>query len=484
MPHQTATPALNTASSPPAAANPLQGLLDRHNALRTTHFAPALVWNATIAATAQAWSTKCTFAHNTSSGFGENIYLSTGVLSQTNAVNLWYNEVWAAGGLQSRLSDSRAAGVHGLRPRRRAALFQGAPCGGVCAAPRARESTRKRSRESRPGQPCPQVTNGAYNYSVGPVAGKVTGHFTQVRCRACHRRGERAGSLPFQHRIAIAAAQAQRAGPAAQLHSRTRPAAGTLRLGLCRLPMQAGGLEGNHPAGLRAHRLPQRHRGDHDHGERKRGGVQVGGAARRTPAAARAAQHVAGCPGRLLAALAIATQHPPSHGPCRYLPRGNVIGGFIANVLRPAATTVAPSPPAAPAGSNPLQASLDRHNALRVRHKSAALAWNTTLANLSAAYAAKCLFAHDPANTLYGENIFASTGGTFNQSRAVEKWYNEVRPGGRGALPPAGAVWHAATPSAASVRAACAQVTVGAYNFATGTGTGVIGHFTQVRCCA
>ena len=50
--------------------------------------------------------------------------------------------------------------------------------------------------------------------------------------------------------------------------------------------------------------------------------------------------------------------------------------------------------------------------------------WSTTIASAAAAWAAKCVFAHD-TNKVYGENLHAGTG-IWNQTRGVDRWYGEV----------------------------------------------------------
>ncbi len=118
---------------------------------------------------------------------------------------------------------------------------------------------------------------------------------------------------------------------------------------------------------------------------------------------------------------------------------------------RPPPRVVAKAPPAAPAGSastGSFQPSLDLHNAYRRRHKAPALKWDAAVAATAAAWASRCIWGHDGANNKYGENLFILSGAPFNQSSGVEIWYNEV--------------------------------TTGNYNYATGKGSGMTGHFTQV----
>lgn len=54
---------------------------------------PALTWNATAAATAQAWANGCSFNHNPGRGsLGENIAFSTGTMTPEFTVQLWASE--------------------------------------------------------------------------------------------------------------------------------------------------------------------------------------------------------------------------------------------------------------------------------------------------------------------------------------------------------------------------------------------------------
>lgn len=67
-----------------------QSILDEHNPYRALHQAPALVWDAALAAQAAAYAAKCNFEHGS---FGENLYLtartSNVAASLHNAVHAW-----------------------------------------------------------------------------------------------------------------------------------------------------------------------------------------------------------------------------------------------------------------------------------------------------------------------------------------------------------------------------------------------------------
>lgn len=54
---------------------------------------PPLAWNATVAATAQAWADLCVFQHSSNS-YGENLYASAGsVNTPQDVVDSWVSEV-------------------------------------------------------------------------------------------------------------------------------------------------------------------------------------------------------------------------------------------------------------------------------------------------------------------------------------------------------------------------------------------------------
>lgn len=54
------------------------------------------------------------------------------------------------------------------------------------------------------------------------------------------------------------------------------------------------------------------------------------------------------------------------------------------------------------------QGNLDLHNSYRALHvDTPALTWDDTVAASAAAYAAKCVWGHDSANSQYGENLYA-----------------------------------------------------------------------------
>ncbi|MCX7365754.1 MAG: CAP family protein [Alphaproteobacteria bacterium] len=69
-----------------------------HNTYRAKHGAPALKWNATIAAVAQQWAEtnarESKMYHRPNNKYGENIYwMSGGKVTGAMAVNAWYGEV-------------------------------------------------------------------------------------------------------------------------------------------------------------------------------------------------------------------------------------------------------------------------------------------------------------------------------------------------------------------------------------------------------
>lgn len=64
-------------------------VVSTHNKHRARHGAPPLVWDKTVAASAQAWADRCKFEHS-SSGYGEN--LAWGFSSWQAVVDAWYDE--------------------------------------------------------------------------------------------------------------------------------------------------------------------------------------------------------------------------------------------------------------------------------------------------------------------------------------------------------------------------------------------------------
>jgi uncharacterized protein YkwD len=75
----------------------LQGITAQHNAARAAVMPaaanpiPPLQWSPTLAATAQAWASRCQFGHS-SGPYGENIYADTGQGSATDVVASWVGE--------------------------------------------------------------------------------------------------------------------------------------------------------------------------------------------------------------------------------------------------------------------------------------------------------------------------------------------------------------------------------------------------------
>lgn len=94
---------------------------------------------------------------------------------------------------------------------------------------------------------------------------------------------------------------------------------------------------------------------------------------------------------------------------------------------------------------------LEAHNAARASVVPQAatpippLAWSNSDAAIATAYAAKCIYAHNPDRGPRGENIFATTG-TGTPAGAVKLWVDEKRN----------------------------------YNYANNSCSGVCGHYTQV----
>lgn len=76
------------------------GALQVHNCARKTVDPPAstpiqsLVWNSTVATTAQTWANNCNYSHNgIQVGYGQNIYAASGFTpTLTDASNAWASE--------------------------------------------------------------------------------------------------------------------------------------------------------------------------------------------------------------------------------------------------------------------------------------------------------------------------------------------------------------------------------------------------------
>ena len=69
----------------------MRRVLLRHNQFRRAHGAPPLVWDKSVAAKAEDWSSRCGFFHSGRQGLGENLAL--GHDNPVSAVDDWYNEV-------------------------------------------------------------------------------------------------------------------------------------------------------------------------------------------------------------------------------------------------------------------------------------------------------------------------------------------------------------------------------------------------------
>ncbi len=89
-------PAPKTTVTPPQPADWSRVVTDRHNAYRARHHAPALAWNATVAAAAARWAANCAFRHSQTL-YGENLFMSSSAAlskqqAALQATDLWYAE--------------------------------------------------------------------------------------------------------------------------------------------------------------------------------------------------------------------------------------------------------------------------------------------------------------------------------------------------------------------------------------------------------
>jgi pathogenesis-related protein 1 len=87
-----------TMTGPPEGNPTLNGITAQHNMARAavspvpTTPLPAMTWNATVAAAAQAWANGCKYDHNPTSPYGENIFASTGGSTPAAVVGDWVSE--------------------------------------------------------------------------------------------------------------------------------------------------------------------------------------------------------------------------------------------------------------------------------------------------------------------------------------------------------------------------------------------------------
>lgn len=82
-------------------------ILALHNIYRCMHGAPALEWDATVAASAQAWADRGVYEHSTGGPYGENLAWGYPSRSGTASTKAWYNEVqFTRNGLASSFTDS------------------------------------------------------------------------------------------------------------------------------------------------------------------------------------------------------------------------------------------------------------------------------------------------------------------------------------------------------------------------------------------
>ena len=74
------------------------GITAAHNAARAAVSPapatpiPPLAWSSAVAATAEAWASGCEFVHNPNSGYGENIYATSGSATPADVVADWVAE--------------------------------------------------------------------------------------------------------------------------------------------------------------------------------------------------------------------------------------------------------------------------------------------------------------------------------------------------------------------------------------------------------
>jgi len=96
----------------------MQAILDAHNAMRCMHGVPPMVWDATIAANAQAWADAGQYGHspyafrNLATGYvGENLAWGYPTRTGQDSVEGWYSEIEFTDGTPSSCEDTTAAGA-------------------------------------------------------------------------------------------------------------------------------------------------------------------------------------------------------------------------------------------------------------------------------------------------------------------------------------------------------------------------------------
>jgi hypothetical protein len=161
-------------------------MLDRQNALRATHHAPTLVWDATLAASASTWTWRCgTLYDSTNTKYGENVFIKPTANSPTKDIEYitsrWINEV------RQRQCTSAAAGGGSCLPHALAGATAHAPGQSQWQLHGARGRTGIPHR-SRGG---PTAQGFKYNHTVEPSqdAKKQVRAFTQIVWKATTRVG-------------------------------------------------------------------------------------------------------------------------------------------------------------------------------------------------------------------------------------------------------------------------------------------------------
>ena len=76
-----------------ATAAEIQEWLDAHNKHRGLHGVPPVKWSATVAASAQAWANTCTWDHDKTTSYGENMSAAGYSRTPTDVVDGWYRRI-------------------------------------------------------------------------------------------------------------------------------------------------------------------------------------------------------------------------------------------------------------------------------------------------------------------------------------------------------------------------------------------------------
>ena len=101
-PSPSPSPGSQNVTSVPCPNCNYTNTLAQHNAYRGLHATPALTYSATLASAADAYASKCAFAHDGTTNDGENLYFAAGSgltadVALAAATKGWYEEIKVRG---------------------------------------------------------------------------------------------------------------------------------------------------------------------------------------------------------------------------------------------------------------------------------------------------------------------------------------------------------------------------------------------------